>query len=159
MINSNWPRWISASVADYFKVVTDTLHLPLLTEGVDDRAHKTMHYNHAELRVNGPFIQEPSHNYYILNVDINVLLTELMGDVNAYNMTTWCGAIQNAMDGPINVYRYGSETGDDQAWIGCLIPRRGGGNSNRVLHFGQLNRVDRILQSEVDGRFKMELSE
>jgi len=159
MLNPNWARWIMASVAVYFKSVTDTLKLPLLTEGVDDREPEKLHYNHAELRVNGPFIIEPSHNYYILNVDINVLLTELMGAAkdNAYDIVTWCGVIQAAMAGPIDVFRYGSEEGDDQEWIGCLVPRQGRYDSNRTLHFGQISRVDRVRQSEVDGRFKMEL--
>jgi hypothetical protein len=146
-----------SSVADYFKTVTDILTLPLLTEGVDEREPEKIHYNHAELRINGPFITEPSHNYYILNVDINILLTEIMGAKQAYDITTWCGVIQTAMEGPINVFRYGSEEGDDQAWIGCLIPRQGRNNSNRVIHFGQISRVDRVRQSEVDGRLKMEL--
>jgi hypothetical protein len=160
MINPNWSRWIFASVAVYFNAVIATnLKLPLLTEGVDDRESKKMHYNHAELRVNGPFIIEPSRNYYILSVDINVLFTELMDDHkdNAYDLFTWCGAVQTAMDGPINIYRYGSEEGDDSGWVGCLVTRRGRYDSNRVLHFGQISRVDRIRQSEVDGRFKMEL--
>jgi len=159
MLNPNWPRWIMASVAVYFKPVTDGIRLPLLTEGIDGREHEKMHYNHAELRVNGPFIVEPSRNYYILNVDINVFLTELMNDHkdNAYDLMTWCGVIQAAMDGPIDVFRYGSEEGDDQEWIGCLIPRHGRYDANRVLHFGQVSRVDRVRQSQVDGRFKMEL--
>lgn len=160
MINPNWSRWIKASVAAYFKTATDLLKLPLLTEGVDEREHELIHYNHAELRVNGPFITEPSHNFYILKVDINVLLTEIMGDdrYNAYNIDTWCGAIQTAMDGPINIYKHGNEIGDDHTWIGCLVTRTGRFDSNRVLHFGQINRVDRVKQSEVDGRFKVELS-
>lgn len=159
MLNPNWPRWIMASVADYFDTVITGIPLPLLTEGVDEREPEKMHYNHAELRVSGPFIMEPSHNYYILNVDINVLLTEIMGmsHDNAYDIATWCGIIQAAMDGPINIYRYGKEEGDDQQWIGCLVPRRGRYDSNKVLHFGQINRVDRVRQSVVDGRFKMEL--
>jgi hypothetical protein len=157
MLNPNWSRWIMSSVADYFKSVTDILILPLLTEGVDEREPEKIHYNHAELRINGPFIIEPSHNYYILNVDINILLTEIMGTKQAYDITTWCGAIQTAMEGPINVFRYGSEEGDDQAWIGCLVPRQGRNDSNRVIHFGQISRVDRVRQSEVDGRLKMEL--
>ena len=150
-----------ASVAVYFKAVTDGIPLPLLTEGVDERESETMHYNHAELRVTGPFITEPSHNYYILHVDINVLFTELMGasKTNAYEIISWCGIIQSAMDGPIDVFRYGSEEGDDQEWIGCLVPRRGRFDANKVMHFGQISRTDRIRQSEVDGRFKMEFTE
>jgi len=159
MLNSNWARWIKASAAVYFKTTTDTLGLPLLTEGVDTREHAKLHYNHAELRVNGPFVITPSHNYYILNVDVNVLLTELMdaSSDNAYNIDTWCGALQAVMDGPINIFRYGSEEGDDQVFIGCLIPRQGKYDANRVLHFGQISRVDSVRQSVVDGRFKMEI--
>jgi len=159
MLNPNWPRWIAASISVYFKTVLDAVNLPMLVDGIDEREPEKMHYNHAELRVNGPFITEPSHNYYILNVDINVLFTELMSDSkdNAYDIATWCGIVQTVMGSTIDIFRYGNEEGDDQEWVGCLVPRTGRYDSNRVLHFGQISRVDRVRQSEVDGRFKMEL--
>jgi hypothetical protein len=74
---------------------------------------------------------------------------------NAYDLQTWCGAFQEAMDGPINVFKYGSEVSDDSSYVFCLRPRKGKFETNRVLHFGQINRVERIRQSMVDGRFEV----
>lgn len=157
MMSADWARWIMASSAVYFKNIANGIPLPLLVEGIDERQSSTMHYDHAELRVGGPFPTELSHDYYQLSVDMNVLVTELMreqGD-NAYELITWCGVFQQAMDGPINVYKYGNLAQDDSSWVGCLRPRQGKFEANRILHFGQINKVDRIRQSVIDGRFTM----
>ncbi len=159
MMNPAWTRWINASVAVYMKTVTDTLKIPLLFDGIDEREPEKMHYNHAELRIGGPFVKELSKNYWYLQVDINILLTYLMQPTedNVYDLQTWCGVIQEAMDGPIYVYKYGGEPGDDEAYVGCLRPRTGRYETNRVLSFGQISRVDRVRQAMIDARYEMYL--
>ena len=152
-MDKNWPRWIMASIAEYFRVTTATIPLPLLVDGVDEREPEKLHYDHAELRITGPYTTELSHNYFRILVDVNVLLTELMDKVNAYDLQTWCGIFAAAMDGPINVYKYGNEAGDDSSWVFCLTPVNGRIDPNRILHFGQLGRTDRIRQSMIDGHF------
>lgn len=159
-MNENWVRWLTASIAVYFKTVTDTLNLPLLCDGLDEREHANIHHNHAELRIGGPFLNELSKNYWRVHVDINILLTYLMAanEDSVYDLQTWAGVIQEAFDGPINIYKYGSESGDDESYVGCLRPRKGKNEENRVLTFGQISKVDRLRQSMIDGRFIMEIS-
>ncbi len=152
-MDKNWPRWIMASIAKYFSDVVATIPLPILVDGVDEREPEKLHYDHAELRITGPYCTELSRNYFRILVDVNVLLTELMDKVNAYDLQTWCGVIAAAMDGPINVYKYGNEVGDDSSWVFCLTPVNGRIDPNRILHFGQLGRTDRIRQSMIDGHF------
>ncbi len=152
-LNENWPRWIMASIAKYFSDSCVAIPLPLLVDGIDERTDEELHYDHAELRITGPYGTELSNNYWRLRVDINVLLTEMMGQTNAYKLQTWCGKIAAAMDGPINVYKYGGESGDDNSWVFCLTPLNERIDPNRVLHFGQLGKTERIRQSMVDGHF------
>jgi hypothetical protein len=152
-MDENWPRWIMASVAKYFSDTALTIPLPLLVDGIDEREEEQLHYDHAELRVSGPHPTELSKDYFKLLVDINVLLTELMDRPNAYDLQTWCGIMAKAMEGPINIYKYGNETGDDSSWVFCLTPFNSRIEPNRILHFGQLGKIDRIRQSMIDGHF------
>lgn len=142
-----------ASIVKYFSDVSLAIPLPLLVDGIDEREQEKLHYDHAELRITGPYSNELSRDYWRILVDVNILLTELMDKINAYDLQTWCGAYGNAMDGPINVYKYGSESGDDGSWVFCLTPVHGKIDPNRVLHFGQLGRTERIRQSMIDGHF------
>jgi len=159
MLNSNWTRWINASVAIYIKNITDTLNLPLLFEGIDERDYENIQHSHAELRIGGPFVKEVSKNYWNIRVDINILLTYFMqaDENNVYKLQTYCGKLQEAMNGPIDIYKYGGEVGDDESYVGCLRPIIGKFEANRVLQFGQISRVDRIRQAMIDGRYYMYL--
>ena len=149
-MNSNWPRWIFASVSYYMSTVAASIPLPLLVEGIDDREPENMEVDHAELRVTGPFITEISRNYYRLLVDVNVLLTDLMGaKENAYDLIQWGGVFQEAMQGPINIYKYGN----DDSYLGCLSLRDRRGENIKLFHFGQLGKSERVRQSVVDGRY------
>jgi hypothetical protein len=158
--NPNWPRWIFASIADYFKTAAQAIPLPLLVEGIDERMGDDEHYSHAELRINGPSIQELSKGYFRLQVGINVLLTELMERTHTYDLQDWCGAFSVAMDGPINLYHYGPDTGgvDDGQWFDCLLPLKSKFDPNRIFHFGQISKTDRVRQSMVDGAFVVYLT-
>ena len=112
-MNPNWPRWIAASLAVYYKAVADSLSINLLVEGIDERESEKMEADRAELRINGPFTRQLSKGYFQLNVDSNILLTDLMGGEsdNPYNLMNWAGAFQQAAEKAIPVYRYGPDTG------------------------------------------------
>jgi hypothetical protein len=158
MIDPNWTRWITASVALYIKTIVDGLKIPLLVEGIDERSTNITH-SHAELRIGGPFAKELSKDYWRLQVDINILLTYLMkiDELNVYDLQTWCGILQVALDGPISIYKYGGETNDDESYVGCLRPKKDRYDANRVFNFGQINRVDRLRQAMIDAQYYMYL--
>lgn len=165
MINENWTRWIHASVAVYFKNIADALNsgagLKLIVEGIDEREPEKMDVDHAELRINGPMVFQLSHNYFRLDVDTNVLLTDLMGGTHEdpYDLQRWTGAFQQAAWETIPVYRYGPDTVgvDDGSRLGCLIPR-GRKEAARAYQFGQVSINDRVRQAAVDTRHSIELT-
>jgi len=63
-MNENLARWVFASVANYFSAIVTGIGIPLLVEGVDEREPGDIREDHAELRVNGPFVRELSKNYW-----------------------------------------------------------------------------------------------
>ena len=158
--NSNWARWVFASVATYLKQVAQEVHLPVLVEGLDDRTTEFMEAtDRCEVRITGPFTKELSHNYFQVEVIVNVLfLSRYEEQKNQYAIMQKIGVFHEAMDGAIAVYQYGREPGDDEhALVGCLSPVQGRNDAIRVMHFGQVNPTDRIKQSMVDARYRMEL--
>ena len=160
----NWARYIFASVATYLKSTAADLTLPALVEGLDERTDTYMEStDRVEIRVNGPYSQELSFNYFRLWVDVNVLLSSRMdAGKNGYVIQRLAGQFQSAMDQPIPVWNYGDQPGDfvpslpdTQIHLGCLSPRPQTGESIKVLHFGQVEKTDRIKQSIVDARYVM----
>jgi len=159
--NPHWPRWIFASAADYFKQAADGIELPILIEGIDEREAETIRANdHVEFRLNGPAVTELSRSYFRLDVDVNLLLTSMMGGQtrNAYDIVRQAGVFLQAAAGPIPVFRWGEGLEDDQSSLGCLTLRSGLQDAVRVIHFGQISRDDRIRQSAVDARYHLFLS-
>ena len=58
MSRKDWPRYIMASVAVYFKGIADTLNLPVLVEAIDERTEKFMDgQDRVEVRITGPFMR------------------------------------------------------------------------------------------------------
>ena len=158
--NPHWPRWIFASTADYFKQVADGIELPILIEGIDEREAEKMRANdHVEFRINGPAVTELSRGYFRLDVDVNLLLTSMMGGQtkNAYDIVEQAGVFLQAAGGPIPVFKYGEGPDDDESLLGCLTLRSGKRDAVRVIHFGQIGRDDRLRQSAVDARYRMHL--
>jgi hypothetical protein len=158
--NPNWARWVFASVATFLKQVAQSQQLPVLVEGLDDRITEFMEAtDRCEIRITGPFTKELSHNYFQIEVVVNVLfLSRYEEQKNQYAIIQKMGAFHEAMDGTIAVYRYGNQLGDDdKALVGCLSPVQGRNDAIRVMHFGQITPTDRIKQSMVDARYRMEL--
>lgn len=158
MANPNWTRWIHSSIAVYLKSVATSLSLPTLIEGIDDRSEAFMSApNRLEVRVNGPFTQEISHGYHRVYVDVNVVLKCHLGGelVNAFTFDQLLGELHEAMDGPIPVLAFSlvPAENDDPEHVACLVPRSGKNDAIRVIHFGQIDRTDRIREGMVDARY------
>jgi hypothetical protein len=159
--NPNWARWVFASVATYLKQVAQNQQLPVLIEGLDERTTEFMNTtDRCEVRITGPFTREASHDYFVVEVVVNVLFVSRYEErKNQYAVIQKTGVFQEAMDGPIAVRKYGTGPEDDErALLGCLSPVQGRNDAIRVMHFGQITPTDRLKQSMVDARYRMELS-
>jgi len=156
-MDPNWPRWVFASVADYLASVATANSLPWLLDGAQDRSEAFANATErVEIRITGPYTQQPSIDYYLLTVDANVLLQCRYEEKNAYRRQTLMGPFFQAMAGPIPVYKLGSEPGDDKSHLGCLILPRG--SQVKLHHFGQLTFPERMSESMCDARYVMDLT-
>jgi hypothetical protein len=158
--NPNWARWVFASVASYLKQVALEAELPVVVEGLDERTTEFMEAtDRCEIRITGPFTREASHNYFYIEVVANVLFVSRYEEQkNQYAIIQTMGLFQEAMDGSIAVYKYGTGPDDDEhALVGCLSPVQGRNDAIRVMHFGQVDPTDRQKQSMIDARYRMEL--
>src|SRR3972149_2274372 len=153
--NPNWARWVFASVATYLKQVAQGQQLPVLIEGLDERTTEFMNATaRCEIRITGPFTREVSRDWYQIEVLWNVLFVSRYEEQkNQYAIIQKTGVFQEAMDGAVAVYKYGSGADDDEhALVGCLSPVQGRSDAIRGMHFGQINPTARLKQSVGDAR-------
>lgn len=165
----DWARWCFASVSYLLKDIAETADLPVMTEHFDDRTKEFMQAeDRAEIRITGPFVREDSKDCFTVYLDVNVLLTSRYGGQkkNPFDILKFAGLFQEAMTSPIPVWNYGPEADDyrdddpdSQVFIGCLLPRHGKNDLNRVFNFGQTTETDKVKQTAVDGRFVMHITE
>ncbi len=159
--NPNWTRWIFASVASYLKALAKTNNIPVIIEGMDDETDEfTEATDRIEIRISGPYTKK-LHGEYLLHVDVNVLLTSRFDGPakNRYEILINAGLFHSGMDQAIKIYRYGNEVGDDDSYLGCLLPRSGKNDAIRVIHFGKVDPTDKLKQSAVDARYEMYIND
>ncbi len=157
----NWPRWVQASLAKYLKDVADTNGYASLVEELEERTTDFIESTQRlEIRMNGPFTRQLSANFYLMDVDVNVLIFSHMDGTmdNVYGGIDMAGIMAQAISDPIPVFKYGNGIGDDQSQIGCLTLRDGPREGVKVLHFGEIDRVSRLRQMGVDASLKLEIS-
>lgn len=153
----NLPRWIVASLTQYFKDVADGLNLHYFVEGIDEEEPEDFNRSSALFRVNGPDARLGGGKE-IHRLELQILLTNLgntQGD--AYEPYRWAGKFQQVMLGPLPIYKYGTGPDDDQSLIGCLIPDPLVLDFVRIVNYGQMNRTARVYQISVNGRFILEV--
>jgi hypothetical protein len=156
--NPNWARWIFASLSKYLKQVAADNSIPALTEGIDTRTDALLKQpDRVEIAITGPYIREAAHNDYRAKVGVRVLILSQMGKNNRYTPQRIAGLFQEALDGAIATYRYGSALEDDGTLLGCLSALNGSNDAVRVMHFGQMSPTEGLRQSMVDCWYEMEL--
>lgn len=156
MINKNWPKWIFASITKHFDDNKDGL--TLFVEGQHRNDPKTKEV--LELRFDGPTITEVDKNIYNLIIEINVLVQVVKSDVDLHKIHRNVGIAAAAFTDVIHIYKYGSESGDDQSEVGCLILISNARNRSKIKinHYGEIAPAIGILQATAEGQYKTELT-
>jgi hypothetical protein len=144
---NNWTRWIYASASKVFAAAAAAYPIHFYLEGTKRDTDKKI--NFIEFRINGPRLTEISHNYYRLDLDINILYSVAIGsDFHLpYKIT---GMILNTMK-DICIYKWN----DGDALLGVLTLKR---QPIMVSHFGQARADTEILQGTVEGNYVIYLS-
>jgi len=155
--NPSWPKWIQASIAKHFKAAANAHNYVSLVEELEERTTEFMESpQRIEIRMNGPFVRNASANYYLMDVDVNILIFSHMDDTddNVYDGIDIAGVMAEAASQSIPVYQLGNLVGDDGSQIACLSMTRDG---VKVFHFGEITRQDRLRQFSVDAGYKLEI--
>lgn len=162
-MNPRWNIWVHSSVNKYLKTTaSDNGDIPIILEGVDDRTEDYMaETDRVEARITGPHVRQMSRNYFLLLVEINVLVTNDYGGVgdNRFEQNRIVGVFQDALEARIPIYKFGTTAEDDSSLLGCLSPELGDNDLIQAFHFGQVNATDRKKQAVVDGKYYMNLRE
>jgi hypothetical protein len=157
-MNINIPRWMAASINDYFN--TQLASLPngakLFFEGQTNRTVQNFPA-YVEMRHDGPQIRELSKDYCSLYVEVNALITVRQTSF-VYQYEELIGKVVGAfMSGPIHLYKYGptQPDPDDQSLIGCLyLLQDGWRHKLEVNRFGQIQTDVRLQQASVEGHYE-----
>lgn len=113
-----------------------------------------------EFRMDGPNIREPSRNYFVFDITINICIQVAENAYNAHDFMRAYGWVQSMFRGCIPVHKEGNGPQDDPNFLlGTLILK----NSREIdllkgLQLGQIDPVMKLMQGTVEARYRMEFS-
>lgn len=158
-MNENWPRWFEASVHKAFKDACRTRNIIMFVEGMN-RSILRDKPAYIEVRVDGPYAEELSKNFWQVDMEVNVVISTVPSQNDIYAHTTLIGIIQAMCPNPLRIYRYGSNMVevDDGTRLGCMSvsPIVSGDRPYRISRFGQITPDARLLQSTVEVHYRGE---
>jgi len=155
-MNSNWPRWIFASVAHHFGSVTGYKTF-IEGEPRDTWAEKDF----IEVRVDGPYFVKLDAATWEAMIEVNILVQVAMDFKDLYRIHTMVGVVAAAFSPGPQIFKYGSSGGDDQNLLGCLelLQDKRERQILAISHFGQIAPDKLLQQATVEGHFKITLTE
>lgn len=156
-VDANLPRWVLASVTNYFENTVNASITPTpafnvtgydLHDGDDNR-------DHIECRVQGPHIKDIP-GWTVVEVPLNFLMTFRQIDgSDPYTLDRWLGVYQSALCLPVSINRCGNESSDDNTLVGCLTPKRSKREFIRIDRYGFVTNNTAIQQATVGATIDM----
>lgn len=154
-VNPNWERWIFASISKHFD--DRRQGVMLLIEG--QKQNTPSPQDIFELRVDGPDFTEQSRDEWYISIEVGVLVSATNDNKDYHRIHKLCGIITQAFT-DIPVYRFGDGPDDDGSLLGCLVLQQDGSrNAIQVTPFGKRDVATPIMQSSVEGKFAMTLTQ
>lgn len=158
-MDTNLPRWSHASMAKFFSDLVATLPSDgrprYHVEGVDEDEALDFQHDSILFRMVGPYAYGGSNTEWF-KFEIQVLCTDIVQTTKdrAWTVFQWAGVIQDAMLGPMPIYKFGDGPDDDRdVLVGCLQPDDTIGDAIRVVPYGQVDKEVRVKQVAVIGKF------
>jgi hypothetical protein len=152
-IHFNWVRWCYASINKHFDDHRGGYEVYI--EG-DERTQSDEN-EFAEIRIDGPFITIPQKNLFLLDVEINVLCQTHLDPRRHYKAQVMVGAFVRAFKNIIKVYKYGDGPLDDGSLLGCFHLSRDLRDTIDVSYFGIIRSDTKIVQTTIEGHYRLEL--
>jgi hypothetical protein len=136
--------------------VTKVTDLPLFIEGQFRETNEEKDY--AEVRFDGPYAHEESRSFWVLDLEINVLVSSIPDEKDAHRIYKNVGKVAAAFERFIEVFRYGDNPGDDSTLLGCLIIKQSQNQTIFISHFGKIDPKVNLIQATVEAHYKMEIT-
>lgn len=154
--NPNWERWIFASISKHFDDRRQGVEL--FIEGQKQKVPSPPDL--FELRVDGPDFTQVSALDWEIHIEVGVLVNATNDQKDYHRIHKLCGIITEAFT-DIPVYRYGDGVDDDDSFLGCLLLQQdlGSRKSIQVTPFGKTDVAVPIMQSSVEAKFAMTLTQ
>lgn len=142
-------RWLFSSISKHFDDFKGSI--PFYLEGQERESEKDS--DSVELRINGPFVNNPSKGYWKIDIDVNLLVTSTIDDQDLYKIYKIIDQFLEGFTDIISIYKYGN--GDDL--LGCLVMRTDIEDAIIISNFGRVDPTLRILQSTINAIYSMEI--
>lgn len=155
--NPNWDRWIFATMTKDFNAQF-AADFGIFIEGT----HRGLPDNTEllEFRMNGPQRRQPSHRYFVLEVEINILVRSFMDDDSFHKIRDSAGKVTNWLANNHCIFRYGDGVADDDTLLGELhLQNRDKSDLIQTNHFGQIDPKYRLEEATVEASFEIHLNE
>jgi hypothetical protein len=175
IFTKDWTRWIFASLSNYFNGIskTDNPHIPFYVEGQEKPQNSFVNDQgvnigaSAELRLNGPFFNNPSNKkFWKIEVDVNILITVTIDNEDLHKIYNIIDRLLEGFNDSIPLYNYDNplEFDDDHnptkyEFLGCLIMRTGGEDDIIITNFGRIDPTLRIQQSTINSIYQIQVTE
>lgn len=153
-MNSNWLRWIYASIGEHFK--TNLSPLKVVLELEDDQ-RITEADDGVEVRIQGPFVKTTVNKESRLKYSVSLLLKLNRDPKDIFKIPTQQGIVLNAFKN-ICIYKFGKAEGDDRSYLETLVlktPQSG----LTVDFFRPLNSKLMRAYATIGGLFEISLKE
>jgi hypothetical protein len=150
-MHSDWTRWIRASVINHFDAARQNVYM--YVEGRDRLPQEPQ--TRFELRIDGPNGKELSANYWQVYIEVNLLISVVRSESDAYATERLIGIGQAAFTRTIVAKKYGNTTPAEH--LGCLTLRTDGREGIITSDFGLINSSQGLRQVTVEGHYRMEL--
>lgn len=153
MINSNWARWIYASMSTYFNnVINNQYPIFFIGQRTDPDIINTDHF---EFRMNGPDILETCNNLFTLTVNINILISTILDDTDLHKNYRMIGLISSCFADNICIYRYGNQPSDDDSLLETMVLQQNSKKPISIYNFGRVDPSVDVVLSTVEGTYRM----
>jgi hypothetical protein len=155
-MNTNWPRWIYASVANHFD--TSLTDYAVYVEGQHRDASSAPVL--LEVRMDGPRFNETTKGIWEVYCELNILVQVTLDTVDAYKIHRVVGDVV-ALITDIELYKYGAGTLDNQTKFGCLQLLQDSKKRHviEVNHFGRIEPNTELMQATVEAHYTTILEE
>jgi hypothetical protein len=152
-MNSNWPRWIYASVTEHFA----STGYKTFIEGEPRTTWEDKDF--IEVRMDGPYFSQLDKATWEALIEVNVLLQSVVDFSNLHKIHTMAGAIAAKFYSPLQIFKYGSGPSDDQSLLTCaeLLQNKRDRQLLVISHFGVIAQDKALQQATVEGHYKLDL--